>query len=105
MYAVIQTGGKQYSVSEGQKITVEKLPNDIGSEIKLDSVTALIKDDKCVFGNPYIGDIVVYAEVIGWGKKDKVLVFKHKPRKGHRRLRGHRQPFTVLRIKEIRYGT
>lgn len=104
MYAIIQTGGKQYRVSEGDSIKVEKLPGETGSEIRLDSIVALIKDTGSVFGNPYVSGVSVVAEVMGSGKKEKVLVFKQKPRKGFRKLRGHRQPFTTLRIKEIQGG-
>ncbi len=104
MYAVIETGGKQYKVSSGDKIEVEKLDAEPGTEVKLDKVLALVKDDETVFGNPYVSDASVSAEVVDSGKKKKVLVFKQKPRKGYRRLRGHRQHFTTLRIKEIKQG-
>lgn len=104
MYAVIKTGGRQYRVSSGDRIEVERLNAEAGTEVKLDNVLALVKDDATVFGNPYIEGASVSAEVVDSGKKQKVLVFKQKPRKGYRRLRGHRQHFTALKIKEIQEG-
>lgn len=101
MYAVVETGGKQYRVEAGYEVRVEKLQADEGTEVTLDKVLAVIKEDGQVFGNPYIKGASVSAEVVGTGKAKKVLVFKQKPRKGFRSLRGHRQEFTTLKIKEI----
>ncbi len=101
MYAVVETGGKQYRVEAGTEVRVEKLQADEGTEVKLDKVLAVVKEDGQVFGNPYIEGASVSAEVVGTGKAKKVLVFKQKPRKGFRSLRGHRQEFTPLKIKEI----
>lgn len=102
MYAIIETGGKQYRVSEGMNIKVERLGAEPGNTISLDRVLALVKEDKAVFGTPYLSGVTVNAEVVGEGKRDKILVFKQKARKGHRKLRGHRQIYTALRIKEIK---
>lgn len=104
MYAIIETGGKQFKVSQGDKLNVERLQAEIGKEVRLDKVIALIEDEGSVFGNPYISGAFVNAEVISSGKKDKVLVFKQSPRKGYRKLNGHRQEFTTLMIKEIQKG-
>jgi large subunit ribosomal protein L21 len=101
MYAMIETGGKQYKVEAGASIQVEKLQAEEGSEVKLDKVLAVVKEDQTVLGKPYVEGASVSAEVVGSGKDKKVLVFKQKPRKGYRRLRGHRQQFTTLKIKEI----
>lgn len=101
MYAIIEAGGKQLRVSEGDKVNVELIEAEAGSQIKLEKVLALIKDEGAVFGTPYVPGASVSAEVVGSGKGDKVLVYKQKPRKCHRKLRGHRQPFTTLVIKEI----
>jgi large subunit ribosomal protein L21 len=101
MYAVVETGGKQYRVEAGTEVKVEKLQADEGAEVTLDKVLAVVKEDGQVFGNPYIKGASVSAEVVGTGKGKKVLVFKQKPRKGFRSLRGHRQEFTTLKIKEI----
>ncbi len=101
MYAVVETGGKQYRVEAGTEVRVEKLQADEGTEVTLDKVLAVVKEDGQVFGTPYIKGASVSAEVVGTGKAKKVLVFKQKPRKGFRSLRGHRQEFTTLKIKEI----
>ena len=104
MYAIIETGGKQYRVSEGDKVNVEILGADAGTEVKLDKVVALIGEDGSVYGTPYVAGAEVKAEVVATGLGKKVLVFKHKPRKGQRKLNGHRQPYATLLIKEIRAG-
>ncbi len=101
MYAVIETGGKQYRVASGDSIRVEKIDAEAGAEVKLDKVLALVKDDGTVLGTPYVEKASVSAEVVGSGKAKKILVFKQKPRKGHRKLRGHRQEYTTLKIKDI----
>jgi len=102
MYAIIETGGKQYKVAEGERLSVEKLDAPEGAEVRLDKVVALVRDGSTVFGAPYIEGASVSAEVVGAGKADTVLVYKQKMRKGMRRLRGHRQPYTLLKIKEIK---
>lgn len=102
MYAVVEAGGKQYKVTSGDFLQVEKLRADEGSEVKLDKVLAVVTDDRTVLGKPYVEGASVSAEVVGSGKEKKILVFKQKPRKGHRKLRGHRQEFTTLKIKDIK---
>jgi large subunit ribosomal protein L21 len=104
MYAIIETGGKQYKVSEGQRISVERLDAASGSDVVFDSVVAVMKEDGAVFGSPYVPKASVSAEVLSEGKSKKVLVFKQLPRKSSRKLRGHRQPFTAVLIKEIKVG-
>lgn len=101
MYAIIETGGKQYKVSPGETVAVEKLAAETGGDVVFDKVLAVIGESGDVVGNPYIQGGSVKAEVVAVGKAPKVLVFKQKPRKGHRKLRGHRQPFTMVKIKEI----
>ncbi|MEJ2182818.1 MAG: 50S ribosomal protein L21 [Nitrospirota bacterium] len=101
MYAVIETGGKQYRVASGESVKVEKLDAEPGSEVRLEKVLAVVKKDGPVFGTPYVQNASVRAEVLGTAKQRKVLVFKQKTRKGHRKLRGHRQALTTLRIKDI----
>ncbi len=101
MYAMIETGGKQYRVEAGASIKVEKLQAEEGSEVKLEKVLAVVKEGQTVVGKPYVEGASVSAEVVGSGKNKKVLVFKQKPRKNHRKLRGHRQEYTELKIKEI----
>jgi len=104
MYAVVKTGGKQYRVSAGDVIKVERLDGDVGQTVALDQVLMVGGDD--VDGGPRVGTPVlegasVEAEVLDQAKAPKVLVFKKKRRKNHRRMRGHRQHQTVLRIRDI----
>lgn len=100
MYAVIETGGKQYRVEKGSKISVEKLKVDNGAEITLDTVL-LLGGDGCKLGSPYIEGASVKAEVLGQRRLPKVLVFKRRRRKDSKCKRGHRQDCTDLLIKEI----
>jgi len=99
MYAVIETGGKQYRVSEGDIIKVEKLRGQ--GAVNFEKVLMVSDGTKVAFGSPFLSSAKVTAEVLGDGKAKKVLVFKQKTRKGYRRLRGHRQQFTKVKIKNI----
>src|SRR4030043_349446 len=103
IYAVVETGGKQYKVSPGQTIEVEKLTVE-GDTVELDKVFLVADGDKVTVGKPTIAGAKVIASVIGAGKKDKVIVYKFKAKVRYRRKRGHRQPFTKLAIKEIVVG-
>jgi len=100
MYAVIKTGGKQYRVSEGDRIRVEKLSGDVGSSLEFGDVL-MVGGDKVLVGTPTVEGAKVTAEITGQDKAKKVIVFKMKRRKGYRRKRGHRQPYTELRITGI----
>lgn len=100
MYAIVQTGGKQYKVAEGDKLDVEKLEGNIGDKITLDSVLAL-GGDKLQLGAPLVKGASVAAEIIEQGKGDKVIVFKKKRRHNYRRKLGHRQMLTTLKITGI----
>lgn len=104
MYAIIETGGKQYKVSSGDTIKAQIQPVEDGSSINIDKVLAVMDGAKTIAGTPYISGAAVKAEVLSSGKSKKVIVYKQKPRKGYRRLRGHRQPFTLLKITEINAG-
>ena len=101
MYAVIKTGGKQYRVSEGDILKVEKLDCDRGDEITFDRVLALSEEEGFQVGRPVLNDAEVKAEVLEHGKNRKVKVFKFKPKKRYKRKTGHRQPFTRIKINEI----
>lgn len=101
MYAIIETGGKQYRVQEGDTINVEKLGLDAGSAVKFDKVLAVSNDDSFTFGSPYVGGAVVDASVILEGKAKKVIVYKYKSKKGFHKKKGHRQPFTQVKIEKI----
>ena len=100
MYAVIKTGGKQYRVSEGDKLRVEKLVGDVGSTVELDEVL-MLGGDAPKIGKPTIPGAKVVAEIVAQDRTKKIIVFKMKRRKNYRRKRGHRQPYTELRIKAI----
>lgn len=101
MYAIIETGGKQYKVAEGDVITVEKLSVEAGQDFTFDKVLVLAKGDDVKVGAPYVEGAVVTASVIGDGKAKKVVIYKYKPKKGFHKKKGHRQPFTKLQIKSI----
>ena len=101
MFAVVQTGGKQYRVSENDIISVEKLDKAVGDKVTLEVL--LVSDNgKVVAGNPVVKGAVCEAEVVAHGKGDKIVVFKYKPKKNERKKQGHRQPFTQLRIVSIK---
>ena len=104
MYAVIQTGGKQYRVAEGETLRVEKLAASPGD--KLSFAPLLFADDggNVQVGKPEVSGITVEAEVLGKGKAKKIVVFKYKRRKSYRRKAGHRQPYTALKIVAIKAG-
>jgi len=102
MYAIVEKGGKQYKVSPGETVQVDKLASEKGTDITLDKVIMVGKDDdKAIFGSPYISGARVLASVEETRKGRKVTVFKKRPRKNYRRLRGHRQTCSALKIKEI----
>ncbi|MBP3432059.1 MAG: 50S ribosomal protein L21 [Clostridia bacterium] len=101
MFAVIQTGGKQYNVTENDTLKVEKLNGEVGDKIKLDVL--LISDgDKTVAGTPTVEAAEVVAEILAHGKGDKIVVYKYKPKKNERKKQGHRQPWTELKIVSIK---
>ncbi len=101
IYAIVQTGGKQYKVSPGDTIDVERLPVEEGSTIELDRVLLVADGDKVTAGTPTVEGAKVIAQVLGEGKGEKVIVFKYKPKVRYRRKSGHRQIYTRLAIKDI----
>ena len=100
MYAIVETGGKQYRVSEGATLYVEKLPGEPESTVELDKVLLIRTASRCV-GTPYIDGARVVSTVVKQAKAPKILVFKYKPKKNYRKRYGHRQPYTALRIERI----
>ena len=101
MFAIVQTGGKQYKVVVGQAITVEKIERNVGDKIKLDVL--MVSDNENVkAGNPILSDAVCEAEIVEHGKGDKIVVFKYKAKKNERKKQGHRQPYTKLKILAIK---
>ena len=101
MTAILETGGKQYRVAEGDIIYVEKLPAGDKAEVTFDTVVAVFEDGKIKTGEPYVAGVAVTANIIKNGKAKKVIVYKMKPKKNYRRKQGHRQPYTKLQIKTI----
>ena len=102
MHAIIETGGKQYRVSEGDILFIEKLAEtEAGKEVKFDRVLAVFNGDNAQFGAPLVEGAAVTAEVVKNGKAKKILVYKMKPKKNYRRKQGHRQPYTQVKIGKI----
>ena len=101
--AVIVTGGKQYRVSEGDVIFVEKLEGEAGSSLKFDKVLAVVDGENVSFGKPYVEGATVSANLVKTGKSKKIRVYKMKPKKGYRRTQGHRQPYTKVQIETINF--
>jgi len=101
MYAIIETGGKQYRVTEGDVLSIEKIEVAEGQSVDFDRVLTVVKDGEVIIGKPLIADAKVTAEVVSHGKGKKILVFKYKAKSNYRRRQGHRQPFTKIRIEKI----
>ncbi|GAA0294899.1 large subunit ribosomal protein L21 [Gracilibacillus halotolerans] len=100
MYAIIETGGKQVKVEEGQVIYVEKLSAEAGDAVTFDKVLA-VGGEEAKFGTPYVEGATVTAKVEKQGRQKKITVFKYKPKKNYSRKQGHRQPYTKLTIEKI----
>lgn len=101
MYAVIKTGGKQYRVTAGEKIKVEQIPADVGTEISLSEVLMVGEGDNVRIGTPFVTGAQVTAKVISQGRHPKVRIFKMRRRKHYRKTQGHRQNYTELEISGI----
>ncbi|MFH0800538.1 MAG: 50S ribosomal protein L21 [Pseudomonadota bacterium] len=101
MYAVIKTGGKQYRVTEGMNLKVEKLEGDIGAKLSLDEVLMVGGDGEPKIGTPLVSGVAVAAEVVKQAKDKKILVYKKERRKGYEKKYGHRQQYTELKITKI----
>ena len=101
MQAIIVTGGKQYNVSEGDTLFIEKLDVNAGDAVVFDQVLAIVDGENSKFGTPVVEGAKVDASVVKNGRGKKVIVFKYKPKKGYRRKQGHRQPYTKVQIEKI----
>ena len=101
MYAIIETGGKQYKVAVGDKVKVEKLAAEEGGEVVFDKVVAIGGEEGIKAGTPYVEGAKVVGEVTEQGKHKKVVVVHYKPKKNIRKKNGHRQPYTEVLVKEI----
>lgn len=106
VYAIVETGGKQYKVSPGDVIWTEKIEGEPGSAVKLDRVLLIRTDEGgTIVGKPYVEGASVSADIVKQGKAPKIIVFKYKHKVNYRRKYGHRQPFTSLKIGAITTGT
>jgi large subunit ribosomal protein L21 len=101
MYAIIETGGKQYKVQEGDVVFVEKLDSEAGAAVTFNKILAVSKEGSISFGSPVVADATVTGEVLGHGKEKKILIFKYKAKKDYRKKQGHRQPYTKVQIEKI----
>ena len=102
MQAIIETGGKQYKVAEGDVIFVEKLDAEAGATVTFDKVLAVLDGDKATFGAPTVAGASVDATVVKNGKGKKIMIFKYTPKKGYRKRQGHRQPYTKVQIGAVK---
>ena len=101
MYAVIETGGKQYRVTEGDVINVEKLDAEVGKAVTINEVLVVEKDDEVLVGAPYVAGASVKADVVENGKGKKVVIYKYKAKKDSKKKQGHRQPYTMVEITAV----
>jgi large subunit ribosomal protein L21 len=101
MYAVVNTGGKQYKVQQGEVLRVEKIPGDVGSPVMFDRVLMFSDGDNVSIGQPELDNVAVEGHIVEQGKAKKIIVFKYKKRKRYRRKQGHRQTFTAVQIDSI----
>ena len=101
MYAIVKTGGKQYQVSTGDQLRVEKIEGAVGDVVELDEVLMVADGENIVIGKPVVENSKVVATIAEQGKGRKIKVFKKKRRKGYSLMRGHRQQYTALKISEI----
>ena len=102
MYAVVESGGKQYRVQEGEILRVEKIPGDIGNSVTFDKVLMFSDGAKVNIGSPILEGVAVNGHIVEQGKTKKIIVFKYKKRKRYRRKQGHRQQYTAIQIDSIK---
>lgn len=102
MYAIIESCGRQYKVTEGDVVFFEKLDAEEGKKITFDNVVMVSEEGKVQIGNPYVKDVKVEGKVVSHGKGKKIIVFKMKAKKNYRRKQGHRQPYTKVEITSIK---
>jgi len=101
MHAIIETGGKQYKVTEGDTLFIEKLASEAGENVTFDKVLAVIDGDKITVGTPVVEGASVEGKIVKNGKGKKIRIFKYNAKKGYRKRQGHRQPYTKVEIGKI----
>jgi len=101
LYAIVETGGKQYRVQEGETLYIEKLSAGAGETVEVDKVLAVVKDGELVVGTPFVTDAKVLFKVVRHGRGKKIIVYKYKAKKNYRRKQGHRQAFTQVTVEKI----
>jgi large subunit ribosomal protein L21 len=104
MYAVVKTGGKEYRVSQGDLIRVEKLEGNVGDQVELKDVLMVSNEGETQIGTPLLAHVVIRGEIVQESKGRKVLTYKMKRRKNYRRFKGHRQTYTYLKVNDINLG-
>jgi large subunit ribosomal protein L21 len=104
VYAVVKTGGHQYKASVGDELIIERLPNEVGTQVELDQVYLVADEDEVLVGQPTVDGALVRATILEEFRGPKILVFKYKPKERYRRRLGHRQTYMRLRVDEIVRG-
>ncbi len=102
MYAIVETGGKQYQVEEGRYVDIEKLEGNVESKVTFDNIVMIVNGKKSKVGQPYVSGASVEGKILKQDKAKKIIVFKQRPKKGYRKKQGHRQEFTRVMISKIR---
>ena len=102
MYAIVDSGGKQYKVKEGEILRVEKLAGEVGDNVSFDKILMFSDGENVNIGTPLLEDVAVSGHIVEQGKAKKIIVFKYKRRKRYRRKRGHRQQFTAVKVDSIK---
>jgi large subunit ribosomal protein L21 len=102
MYAIVDSGGKQYKVKEGETLRVEKLAGEVGNKVSFDKILMFSDGENVNIGTPILEDVAVNGHIVEQGKAKKIIVFKYKRRKRYRRKNGHRQQFTAVKIDSIK---
>jgi large subunit ribosomal protein L21 len=101
MYAILQSGGKQYKAEPGAVLKLEKLPGEVGEKVSLDQVLLVKDEDETQIGRPFLDDMQVHGRIVEQGRHRKIIVFKYKKRKDYHKKQGHRQPYTAVLVEGI----